>query len=144
MKLISILNFLLALALTSCQEKEVVNLDNLIPSPIVIDSLSNPQLEKVTFIQQTFQEVLPISIEETMNNFKRDAHPDNEIEIWMGMAKAYQGFEINNKKVTDSNRRQEAFKLIFMRSMMSQEQVLEQTKLEYLTTPEAKQLLSSY
>lgn len=42
--------------------------------------------------RHVFFEVLPMSIEETLHNFRRDTHPESEVELWEGMAAVYLSF----------------------------------------------------
>jgi hypothetical protein len=75
-------------------EPKTITVDpkNIVPSEIVHDTLSATQIEKIKQIQLTFAEVFPATLEETITDFKRDAHPDNEIAIWSSMAEAYRKY----------------------------------------------------
>lgn len=46
-------------------------------------------VSRIMLIQKVFEEILPYSIEETLNSFKRDKNPDREIIIWEAMAATY-------------------------------------------------------
>lgn len=74
------------------------------------------QLEKIMRIQRIFAEVNPSTLEETIDDFKRDQNPDSEIATWLAMANAYEKITLNNKGL-DINKKGEAYKLILMRSM---------------------------
>lgn len=96
---------ILTFSLLSCKEQIKrdsnllnTNIENLTPGPIVHESLNEEQLDKIKFIQKIFKEVYPVSLEETITNFKRDQNPDNEINIWMNMAKTFQYFASENSE----------------------------------------------
>jgi len=88
-------------------------------------------MEKVRRIQKSLREVYPVFLEETVTNFKRDHNPDKEIAIWLNMASAYEKF-INRHPGADSLKKQEAFKLILLRSMMSDREAIQQAGLKAL------------
>lgn len=129
----------------SCQNKEdktiKINPENINLNEVVSD-LTPEQIEKIKTIHAIFAEVDKSSLEQTITDFKRDLHPENEIEIWMQMADAYKGYLSKNKKNLDEKK--EVFKLILSRSMMSSQETLENTNLEYLSKKEAEEVLSFY
>ncbi|RED43945.1 hypothetical protein DFQ10_104136 [Winogradskyella eximia] len=143
-----IFTLLLTILLVSCKQKndEKQNIENLTQGPIVHKSLSQDQLTQIKYIQKTFNEVLPVSLEETITNFKRDQNPDNEIRIWLNMAKAYEAFSLKNPEEEKVNLRKEAFMLVFMRSMMSEEEIMKNEKTEYklLTEKDIKEIFKNY
>jgi hypothetical protein len=120
---------ILTLSLISCTGQKInhssiesTTIENIAQGPIIHDSLSDEQLENITYIQKTFFEVYPVSLDETISNFKRDQNPGNEINIWLNMAETFQLFVIENSEKEKIDARQEAFKLILMRSMMSEKE----------------------
>lgn len=142
---------ILTVSLISCKEKtesdatiETINIENLIPSPIVHESLSEEQLEKIKRIQETFKEVYPASLDETITNFKRDQNPDNEINVWQHMAKVYQPFALENVGEEKLKARKEAFKLIILRSMMPEKEAIRRSELEILSKNQIQDILKSY
>ena len=140
-----ILITVLIFTIICCKEKkksnssETANIENLIPGPIVNESLSKEQLEKIGFIQETFHEVFPVSLDETITNFKRDQNPDNEINVWLNMAKTFNLFASEKLEV-----RKEAFKLILTRSMMSKKETLNSLELKRLSKKEVEDILNNY
>lgn len=122
---------------------KTINANDLTLSPVVHDSLSADQIEKITKIQTTFSEVNPSTLEETILNFKRDRNPDNEIAIWLAMAKAYEKFTLKHKSI-DINKKKEAFGLILMRSMENEESVKANASLVLLTDEEVSEIFSYY
>lgn len=113
-------------------------------SEVVHDSLTADQIQRIKKIQSTFAEVYPMSLEETITNFKRDQNPDNEIDIWLQMANTYHKYVSSKQSKLDLNTKKEVYKLILSRSMMSDEEAIANSKLTILTEKEAKEVLSYY
>ncbi|MBQ4822378.1 hypothetical protein [Aquimarina sp. MMG016] len=137
--------------ITSCQDTksensnyQKINPKKLTPGSIVHKSLSKEQLQKIKKIHKAFTEVYPISLDETITNFKRDQNPDNEIEIWSAMKEAYEKFALKNNREDQLQKRKEAFKLVLMRSMMSEEETIRMFDLKILTKSEVDKILDSY
>jgi hypothetical protein len=130
----------------SCNKKEdqvqKINANKFQLNKIVHDSLTKEQIEKIKTIHDVFAEVDKSSLEQTITDFKRDLDPDNEIKIWLQMAKAYEGYLSKNKKSIEEKR--EIFKLILLRSTQSTEETINNIKLEYLSKKDAEEVLSFY
>lgn len=140
---------LLFILLVSCQQKknseyQNIEIEKLNPSPIVHGSLTEAQLQHIKKIHGTFKEVYPISLEKIVANFKRDQHPDREIEVWMAMAETYQKFASKNRKEDQLEKRKEAFHLILMRSMMSEKETIKSLELKILIKKEMDEILTDY
>jgi hypothetical protein len=136
---------LLLFLFISCSNKaekiEKINPNNIKPNEVV-SHLTSEQIEKIKNIHATFTEVDKSSLEQTITDFKRDLHPEDEIEIWIQMANAYKGYLSKNKKNLDEKK--EVFKLILSRSMMNSEHAIENSNLKYLSKKEAQEVLSFY
>lgn len=122
---------------------KTVNIDTIKQGPIVHNELSNDQLEKIKKIQTTFSDVYKISLEETITNFKRDRNPDNEIEIWLHMVKAYEKFISKDSEIT-LNKKSEVFKLILMLSMMDEKEAIKETDPKILNEKEVTEIFNYY
>jgi hypothetical protein len=107
-------------------------------------SFSPEQLEKIKRIHSVFSEVYPISMKETIENFKHDQNPDSEIITWTNMADAYENYLAGKQKKPDLNTKKEIFALILSRSMMPDTQAIDSTGLKILSKEEAMQVLSFY
>lgn len=110
---------------------------------IVHDSLTAKQIKEIERIQRVFSEVNSSSLEETINNFKRDQNPEREIAIWLGMADAYERFTVN-KHIEEHDKKEEAYQLILLRSIMTEEEAIDKADITYLTQDEVKEVLSYY
>lgn len=108
------------------------------------DTLSQEQIEKITRIQSTFSEVLPVSLEQTITNFKRDENVDSEIDIWLNMVDAYENYLKSKQYKLNLETKQEVFKLLLSRSMMSDNEAIKNVKPEKLSEKEAREVLHLY
>lgn len=126
------------------QNIETINPNDIQISKVVHDSLTTEQIEKIRKIQSTFAEVYPISLEETITNFKRDQNPDSEIDIWLQMVGAYKNYISSKLGKLDLGAKKEVYKLILSRSMMSEEEAIVNSKLIILNEKEAKEALRYY
>jgi hypothetical protein len=113
------------------------------PGPIVHDTLSAKQIEQITKIQKVFFEVLPVSLDQTITDFKRDHHPDKEIAIWLAMATAYEKF-VSKRSGMNLDKKKEVFKLILRRSMQNEMEARPQPDLKLLTDQEIAEIFSYY
>jgi TIR domain len=59
------------------------------PGPIRHKSLPESFLIRAKLVQRTLADVLPMSLDKTINNFRRDFHPWEELVYWARMAAAY-------------------------------------------------------
>ena len=84
--------------------------------------MTQEQIEKIKTIHDVFAEVDKSSLEQTITDFKRDLHPDNEIKIWLQMANSYERYLSKKKKSIEEKR--EIFKLILLRSTQSTEETI--------------------
>src|SRR5215204_4459264 len=148
MKLLPLI--LLFIGLMSCKQKNgeqpvttQMAVEDLELNGIVHDALSDKQLKKIERIHRVFSEVNSSSLEETINNFKREQNPDSEIVIWLKMADAYERFTVN-KHIEEHDKKEEAYQLVLLRSMMTEEKVIDSIDVTYLTQGEVKEVLSYY
>jgi hypothetical protein len=128
--------------ITEKQNTQTIDPNEIHLNTIQHDTLNADQIEKIKKIQSTFSEVNPSSLEQTITDFKRDRNPDNEIAIWLAMANAYEKF--TTKKTLDLDKKKEAYKLILMRSMESEEDTKINSNLKLLTPKEISEILSYY
>jgi hypothetical protein len=110
---------------------------------IVHDTLSHGQLQKIGYIHSTFEEVYPITLEETITNFRRDLNVDDEMDVWMMMAQTYNAY-VEGKPDLDLNTKMEVYKLVLSRSMMPSAEAVKNVELKNLSEEEALQMLSLY
>ncbi|MBC6992943.1 hypothetical protein H9S92_02090 [Lewinella lacunae] len=105
--------------------------------------LSEQQIKRISIIQRALLEVNDTSLEETLDNFRKDLNPDSEIEIWEAIAGAWQHV-FRQKPAASLEEKQEVYRLLLLRSSMPGEEVLAQTNLTTLTEATAKEVLELY
>jgi hypothetical protein len=68
-------------------------------------------LARIRAFRSKLEEVHPLSMEEWLDGFQRDANPENEVAWWERLARCYE--EYSGQKELDLQQRKAAFKLIF-------------------------------
>lgn len=68
---------------------ESVDPRTLIPGPIRRRSLPRELMNRILIIHGVFQEVVPLPLSTTIDNFLRDLNPEHEVEVWESMASIY-------------------------------------------------------
>lgn len=94
-----------------------VKLDQLKRGPIRHPELSLLLLARIRSLRSKLEEVHPLSMEEWLDGFQRDAHPDTEVAWWERVARCYE--EYSGQQELNPQQRQAAFKLIFGLAMGS-------------------------
>ena len=112
------------------------------PGPIQRASLTEQQMSRVKRLQRTFSEVDPSPLEKWVDDFKRDVHPENELKIWEGMAKAYEDFTTNRNLTLDAKK--DVFQVVLLRSGAPEEDVLQHLKLKVLTEKDAREIMALF
>jgi len=107
------------------------------------DSLSSSQLEDIKIIHATFSEVYPISLNESIKNFKKDQDTNREIQIWMKMVKSFNSLTSagNYPKIEE---RQEVFSVILASTMMPLEKIKADVELTELSENEVDQIVGLF
>lgn len=123
-------------------ELEEVPLDRLQPGPIRHEVLGEELVERISRLQETFEEVDGSSLEEWIDNFRRDLDPESEVLVWEDMAAAYTKYcDGRDLALTE---KQDVYSLVLLRSMMPSERVLGRAQLKLLSSEQAVEVLSGY
>ena len=151
MKLLLFSLFLFLVSLSACRsdiekkgnQLKTVEIEKLVPSAMRQDSLSSAQLERIKIIHATFSEVYPISLDESIKNFKKDQNPNREIEIWMKMVESFKSLTSagNYSKIEE---RQEVFSVILASTMMPLEKIKADVELTELSENEVDQIVGLF
>jgi hypothetical protein len=96
--------------------KEPLQPSQLYKGPIRHLVLSDEFIDRVKRFKVTLADVDETSLEETIDNFKRDTHPEEELAIWERIANTYRLFLSHNPK-TDLTIKKEIFAVLLGASM---------------------------
>ncbi|HTN76355.1 MAG TPA: hypothetical protein VL096_13950 [Pirellulaceae bacterium] len=110
--------------------------------PIQHESLPEELLTRIKHVHATFADVDGMPLDRWIDDFKRDRDPEGNVRIWEEMELAYNAYCGNRELPLDV--RKEVFKIVLMRSMMPDEKVLAQLKLEHISLDDAKSILAGY
>jgi hypothetical protein len=91
--------------------------------PIRHEQLPLTLVARINYLQTTLHEVYPQSIEVWLDEFKRDAHPDQDVVWWERLTRCYLAYT-GGKELT-SEQRTAAFKIIFGLCMGSSPETVE-------------------
>ena len=127
---------------TSQPQVQWVDPNTLHPGPIRRDALTPEQMERIRKLQAVFVEVDGQSVEQWVDNFKRDLNPDRELDIWETMANAYNAY--CSRRTLSPEAKKEVFKVVLLRSMAPEKDVLERLDLEVLTKDEAVAVMRGF
>ena len=92
-----------------------ISFDNLEPGPIRHAELSSALVARIKDIHATLDEVYPSSLEEWLDDFRRDLHPEHEVIWWERLAQCYLTYR--NKHDLSAKQRQAAFKVLLTISL---------------------------
>jgi hypothetical protein len=92
------------------------DLDHLTVGPIRHATLPPELLARITKMKSILSEVDDSSFEETVDDFRRDTHPEQEIAIWETMASVYREYLLFNRDLTLDQKR-DVFSVILTASM---------------------------
>jgi hypothetical protein len=112
------------------------------PGPIQGDALSDEQMARIRALQAVFVEVDGQAVEQWVDNFKRDADPDKELRVWERMAKAYRTY--CGGKHLSAAAKKDVYRVVLLRSMASEQDVLERVKLNELSRDDAIAVMKGF
>ncbi|WP_025740073.1 hypothetical protein [Aquimarina pacifica] len=150
MKIRSVFWMVICITLFACQHKKQGPTDyqkivkENFKEEMVDTSLTKGQLDKIHRLHKIFSEVYPESLDEFIVTIKKNANPDQRITVWSAMADSYTKFSLKNDTDEYLEKRKEAFRLILMRSILSERETKKSFELKELTREEADILLSDY
>jgi hypothetical protein len=110
--------------------------------PTKRDGLSSKQMERIYKLRDALAEVERSPIEKWVDNFKRDVNPDKELAVWERIADGYTRY--CSKRPLSIEAKKDVFQLLLLRSMASEQEVLNHVKLKTLTVDEAKETLKEF
>jgi hypothetical protein len=99
-------------------------------------------MERIHKLRGALAEVERSPIEKWVDNFKRDADPDRELAVWEKIADGYTRY--CSKRPLSIEAKEDVFQLLLLRSMASEQEVVNRIKLKILTVDEAKETLKEF
>ena len=106
------------------------------------DKLSGNLNDDIAFVQATFKEVFPQSIEDWINGFRRDTNPENEVAVWKRMAQVF--VESNRRQIFDTNQRKDIFSILVTCTVSDRDNVLHVVKLTSLSKHDAVSVMNEF
>lgn len=120
--------------------KEQIRPSDLRFGPIRHPVLSGEFIERIKAFKTILgDDIDPVSIEQTIDNFKRDADPESELAIWERIASAFQTYLARNP-TTSSAIRKEIFAVLLSASWGTEEC----ENIKHLSDQQIKQLVLYY
>ena len=110
---------------------ETIDPNKLTRGPIWHEQLSPSLVARISYLRDALYEVHPQSLDEWLDAFRRDAHPESEVRWWERLTRCYLTYSITQ----DLNAQQEgaAFRIIFKLGMGCQPEALD---VDLATLPE--------
>jgi len=96
-------------------------------------------IERIKAFKQILGNVDGASLEKTIDNFKRDAHPESELVIWERIASTFQTFLAHNP-TTDPAVRKEILAVLIGASMGAEDH----SNIKHLSDDQIKHLIANY
>lgn len=100
-----------------------MDMHSLQPGPYQRASLTDEEIRRVRWYREIIAEVDRLTLEEHLDNLRRDLYPDQELLVWERIAAAYLAYVSTVR--TDHAGRQYAFDTLVLRSGQSAADVLE-------------------
>ena len=110
--------------------------------PTLHDTLPDDLRTRIKAVHETFADVDGTPLEKWIDDFKRDLDPEGNISIWEDMQVAYNSY--CNVRELPLKTRKEVFKIVLMRSMMSDDDVLARLELEHVSADDVRTILAAY
>jgi hypothetical protein len=110
------------------------------PGPIRHPELPAETIERIAAFKKILADVDTTTLELTVENFKRDQHPENEIDVWERIAKMYQLFLAHNP-TNDLATKTEVFRVLLGASIGTEDFG---ESVGHLTPAQAKHLVFNF
>lgn len=121
-------------------EVQWVDTRSLQPGPYWRDALSDAQMARLHAVRATLGDADTQSLDEWVDNFRRDADPDRELSIWEAIAGAFARYATPRPALSAAARR-DVMRVLLLRSMAGEADVLERVNVDELTRDEVLDVL---
>lgn len=119
-----------------------MDVQSLRPGPVRHPSLPDELVARVQAFHETLQAVDGFTLEERLDGFRRDVHPEREVAVWERLAGVYRAFCRDHSPSPEA--RKEAYRVLLLRSMASEEEVRRQLLPEHLSANQVAELFRMY
>jgi hypothetical protein len=96
-------------------EIKKIPISQLKQSPIRHEQLPPALTSRINRLRITLADVYSQSMNEWMDGFRRDTHPESEVEWWESLAQCY--LQYTNAKDLSDNQKKAAFRILFSLAM---------------------------
>ena len=110
--------------------------------PTLHAELPDQLLDRIKAVHEAFADVDGTPLEKWIDDFKRDLDPAGNVKIWEDMEVAYNSY-CNNRELPLETRK-EVFKIVLMRSMMPDAEVLARLELKHVPVKDVRGILAAY
>jgi hypothetical protein len=110
--------------------------------PVLHKTLPDELLARIKAVHETFADVDGTPLDKWIDDFKRDLDPEGNVKIWEDMQVAYNAY-CGDRELPLATRK-EVYKIVLMRSMMPDNDVLTRVKLEHVPVDDVKKILAAY
>ena len=121
---------------------EWVNPNGVHPGQIRHSELTDTQVNRIRALQAHLGKYDGLTLDQWIDNFKRDANPDRELAVWDAISGAMRMTEEKMALTQDQSR--EAFKVVLMSSMAPYEQARPKMTLVLLSEQQVKEIYSYF
>lgn len=121
------------------KKEAVMDISNLKKGPIQHSSLPTNFIERVRDFKQALAEVENMTLEETLDNFSRDANPEKELLLWERIARLYKNY-VSQEKIVATNIKREVFTVLLSTSV----DVEDFRDIKFLTSDQIQYIVNSY
>jgi hypothetical protein len=119
--------------------KKQIPLDDIRIAPIRHPVLRDGFIERIRAFKKTLGDVDEASIDQTIDNFKRDAHPESELVVWERIASTFAAY-LSHHPTEDRAIRKEIFWVLLGASTG----VEEFGEIKHLSIQQIKQIILDY
>jgi hypothetical protein len=118
-------------------ERIKVELSSIAKGPIRHETLPDSLLVRIKLIQSALHDVFTMSLDDSIDDFRRDSHPEREIEVWEKIISAFQ--DATSASVLSLDQRKEIFRYLLLRTIQepSDEEI---QSYKYITAEAARRL----
>jgi hypothetical protein len=117
-----------------------INIDDIEDGPIQHEKLPQELLDRIINFKEILIEVEKTPIDQTIENFKKDTHPESEVEVWEHIARAYHAHTTTQPDIT-LDKKKEIYKAIFLLSLRA---IKEFEEMETLSEEEKQEIVFIY